>query len=57
MRALKEPVQIDCKKACSVKDKHEYQHFDVFVKHNFNPFHGTGVFLYFLKYIRKPEIA
>ena len=57
MCALKEPVKIDCKKACSVMDKHEYQHFDVFDKHNFNPFHGTGVFLYFLKYIRKPEIA
>ena len=30
---------------------------DIFVKNIFNPFHGIDAFLYFLKYIRKPEIA
>ena len=54
---LKEPVQIVCKKACSVKEQAWIQHFDIFVKNIFNPFHGTGVFLYFPKYIRKPEAA
>ena len=39
-------------------NKHEYQHSaGIFVKNIFNPFRGTGVFLYFLKYIRKPEVA
>ena len=38
--------------------KHEYQHSaDIFVKNIFNPFHGTGFFLYFLKYIRKSEVS
>ena len=38
-------------------NKHEYPHSaDIFVKTIFNPFHGTGVFLYFPKYIRKPEV-
>ena len=33
-------------------NKHEYQHFAyIFVRNIFNPFPGTGVFLYFLKYI------
>ena len=32
------------------------QHFDRLIKSIFNPFHGTGVFLYFQKYIRKPEV-
>ena len=26
---------------------------DIFVKNIFNPFHGTGLFLYSLKYMRK----
>ena len=38
-------------------NEHEYQHSDTIVKNIFNPFYGTGVFLYFLKYIRKPEVA
>ena len=39
-------------------NKHEYQHSaDIFVKNIFNPFPGTGLFLYFLKYIRKPEVS
>ena len=38
-------------------NKLEYQYFDIFVKNIFNPFHGTGIFLYFLKYIRKPEVS
>ena len=34
-------------------NKHEYQHSaDIFVKNIFNPFPGTGLFLYFLKYIK-----
>ena len=33
-------------------NKHEYQHSaDIFVENIFNPFHGTGLFLYSLKYI------
>ena len=54
---LKEQVQIVCKKACSVKEQAWIQHFDIFVKIIFNPFHGTGVFLFFPKYIRKLEVA
>ena len=39
-------------------NKHEYQHYvDTFVKNIFNPFHGFGHFLYFLKYIRKAEVS
>ena len=39
-------------------NKHECQHFaDIFVKNIFNTFHATGLFLYFLKYIRKPEVS
>ena len=35
-----------------------YQHSaDIFVKNIFNPFHGPGLFLYFLKYIRKLEVS
>ena len=50
---MKEPLQIDCKKA---RNKHGYQHSaGIFIKNIFNQFHGTGLFLYFLKYIRKPE--
>ena len=57
MSALKEPVQIDYKKACSVWKKQQYQHSaDIFVEKVFNPFHGTSLFLYSLKYIRKPEV-
>ena len=34
-------------------DKHKYQYpTDIFVKNIFNPFNGTGLFLYYLKYIR-----
>ena len=39
-------------------NNHEYQHSaDIFVKNIFNPFPGTSLFLYFLKYMRKPEVA
>ena len=39
-------------------NKHEYQHStDIFIKNIFNPFPGTGLFLYFLKYIRKSEVS
>ena len=39
-------------------NKQGYQHStDIFVNNIFNLFHGTGVFLYFLKYIKKPEVA
>ena len=38
-------------------NKNEYQHFDIFVRNIFNLLHGTGFFLYFLKYIRKLEVA
>ena len=35
----------------------QYQCFaDIFVKSIFNPFRGTGVFLNFVKYIRKSEV-
>ena len=48
--ALKELVQMDYKKACCVMEKHECQHsVEIFVKNIFNPFHGTGIFLYSLK--------
>ena len=39
-------------------NKHEYQHSAViFVKNIFNSFPDTVLFLYFLKYIRKPEVS
>ena len=39
-------------------NKHEYQDSaGIFVKNIFNPFPGTGLFQYFLKYIRKPEVS
>ena len=39
-------------------NKHEYQHFaDTFLKIIFNSLSSTGLFLYFLKYIRKPEVS
>ena len=39
-------------------NKHEYQHSaDIFVKNIFNLFHGIGLFLYFSKYKRKPEVS
>ena len=57
LSALKEPVQIDCKKNALLWNKHEYQHSAViFVKNIFNSFPDTVLFLYFLKYIRKPEV-
>ena len=44
MSALKDPVQIDYKKACSVWKKQQYQHSaDIFVEKVFNPFHGTSL--------------
>ena len=44
---MKEAMQIDYKKACSVIDKRKYQHpADIFVKNTFNSFHGTGLLLY-----------
>ena len=45
------------RKHALLRNKHECQQSaDIFVKNIFNPFHGTGLFLYFLKYIRKPEV-
>ena len=39
-------------------NKHKYQHSaDIFVKNILNPFPVIGLFLYFLKYIRKPEVS
>ena len=51
--ALKEPAQVDCKKACSVMEQAWIQHSaDIFVKNIFiNPFRGTGLFQYSLKHI------
>ena len=38
-------------------NKHEYQNSaDIFVKNIFNPFDDAGLSLYFLKYMRKPEV-
>ena len=38
-------------------NKLEYQHCtDIFVKNIFHPFYGTSLFLYSLKYSRKPEV-
>ena len=43
------------KKHALLWNKHEYQYSaHIFVKNIFNPFYGTGLSLYFLKYIRKP---
>ena len=57
LSALKEPVQIDCwtiRTHALFLNKHEYQYSaDIFVKNIFKPFHGTGLFIYPLKYIRK----
>ena len=54
LSALKEPMQTDYR-----WNKHERDQYssDIFVKNVFNPFHGTGLFLYSLKYMRKPEIS
>ena len=59
LSSLKEPVKVHCKKACPVMEQtYEYQHSgDIFVKNIFKPFHDTGLFLYFLKYIRKREVS
>ena len=39
-------------------NRREYQHSTgVFVKIVFNPFYSTGLFLYFLRYIRKQEVS
>ena len=39
-------------------NKHEYQHSaDISFKNIFNPFPATGLFLHFLKYIRKTEVS
>ena len=41
------------KKHALLWNKHKYQRpADIFVKNIFNPFHGSGLFLYYLKYIR-----
>ena len=38
-------------------NKHEYQHAaDIFIKNIFNSFHGAGLFLYSLKYIRRAKV-
>ena len=51
---MKQPVQLDYKKAWN---NPEYQHSaDIFDTNIFNAFHGNDLFLYSLKYIRKPEV-
>ena len=38
-------------------NKHEYQHcVDIFVKNILKPFHGTGLFLYSLRYQRFSDV-
>ena len=50
--------KIDYKKACSLMNKHEYQHSaDILIKNIFKPFYGTGLFLYSFKYIGKLEVS
>ena len=56
LSALKEPVQMDCKKACSVMEQTIISTFCWLIKNIFNPFHGTGLFLYFPK-DRQPEVS
>ena len=54
----KNQCRLTVRKHALLWNKHEYQHSaDIFVKNIFNPFPGTGLFLYFLKYIRKPEVS
>ena len=59
LNALKEPVQINCKKACSVMEQPWIINIlqTYLLKNTFDPFHGIGFFLCFLKYIRKPGVA
>ena len=54
----KNQCRSNIRKRALLWNKYEYQHSaDIFVKNIFIPFHGTGLFLYFLKYIRKPEVS
>ena len=47
-----------CRSTVREHAKHEYQHSaQILVKNIFNPFHGTDIFLYFLKYIIKPKVS
>ena len=46
LSALKESVQIDYKKACC---------YGTSMNKTSEPFLGTGLFLYSLKYVRKPD--
>ena len=58
LSALKEPAEIDHKKTSSIMEQAwKSTTADIFIKNIFNPFHGTGLFIYFLKYIRKPEVS
>ena len=50
----KKHCRLMLRKRALLWNKHEYQHSaDIFIKNDFNSLHGTGVFLYSLKYIRK----
>ena len=54
----KNHCRLTVRKLALLWNKHEYQHSaDICVKNVFNPFHGTDLFLYFLKYMRKPEVS
>ena len=53
----KNQCRLTIRKHALLWNKHDYQHSaGTFVKNIFNPFHGTSLFLYSLKYIRKPEV-
>ena len=54
----KNQCRSNVRKYALLRNKHEYQHSaDIFVKNIFNQFPGFGLFLYFMKYIRKPEVS
>ena len=58
LSALKELGRSTLRKHALLWNKHECQNSgDVFVENIFNLFHGIGLFLYYLKYIRKPEVS
>ena len=58
LSALKEPVQIDYKKAYSVMEQEWISIFcwHICVKY-LNPLRSTRLFLYYVKYIRKAELS
>ena len=53
----KKQYKLTIRKQALLWNTHEYQYSDgVLVKNSFNPFHHAGLFLYTLKYIRKPRV-